>query len=72
MNRVFKTQAPQEAAQTKGQQVSGPMLLDAADLSRVAGGLPRGGGGWLEPASSTVVLSEESASHDLPRGGGGW
>lgn len=72
MNRVFKTPATQEAVQTAGRQASGPTLLDAADLSRVAGGLPRGGGGWIEPASAKLVLSEESATHDLPRGGGGW
>ncbi len=71
MNRAFKVQPSQETASVLPAQ-SGPTLLDTRDLSRVAGGLPRGGGGWIEPQAATTLSTQESASYDLPRGGGGW
>ena len=33
---------------------TGPVELDSADLKKVSGGLPRGGGGWASTNKSSV------------------
>jgi hypothetical protein len=73
MSSGFLARFFQPKAAPAGVPSTRPTLLDARDLSRVAGGLPRGGSGWGSPNS--VVVGEDTAPEQpssLPRGGGGW
>ncbi|MBX3599181.1 MAG: hypothetical protein KIS83_02550 [Rubrivivax sp.] len=58
MQRAAQTPRPVSANVPAPRPAHGPVPLSAADLQKVAGGLPRGG--WLEA---------EATSSQLPRGG---
>jgi hypothetical protein len=58
MQRAAQTPRPVSANVPAPRPASGPVPLSAADLHKIAGGLPRGG--WLEPQAS---------AQRLPRGG---
>lgn len=58
MQRAAQTPRPVSANVPAPRPAHGPVPLSAADLQKVAGGLPRGG--WLET---------EASSSQLPRGG---
>lgn len=55
---------PRAAKATTREPASRPRPLSAQDLTKVAGGLPRGGG-WINGAETATTTSAQ-----LPRGGG--
>ncbi len=43
-----KNKTATDVVAQKKQAKSGPVELDLAELKKVSGGLPRGGGGWVK------------------------